>query len=415
MSASSSSRIDPAIGHLAALGQSLVDERSDVLSVLGQVADPRKRRGVRHTLPVILGVVVCAVLAGARSFVAIAEWAADADDATLADLGAGAVVPCESTIRRTLQTLDADALDDAFGGWAQARTKPSPAVRRRVAVDGKTLRGSGLAGGSGRHLLAALDHVHGVVLGQVDVAAKTNEIPMFATLLDRIDLRGAIVTADAMHAQRGHAEYLVDQRAAHFVLTVKRNQPHLYARLAALPWREVPVGHDTRASGHGRAEWRTLKITAVTAGLGFPHAAQAIQIVRRRRRLNSTRWSTETVYAITSLSATQTSPDELADALRGHWSIEDRLHWVRDVTFGEDLSQVRTGNGPRVMASLRNLAITILRLTQTANIAAALRHHARRSDRPLQTIMHDPLMDFAGALGHATLSRASAGAGAGRP
>jgi hypothetical protein len=116
MSASSSSRIDPAIGHLAALGQSLVDERSDVLSVLGQVADPRKRRGVRHTLPVILGVVVCAVLAGARSFVAIAEWAADADDATLADLGAGAVVPCESTIRRTLQTLDADALDDAFGG-----------------------------------------------------------------------------------------------------------------------------------------------------------------------------------------------------------------------------------------------------------------------------------------------------------
>src|SRR5664280_1839157 len=128
LSASSSSRIDPAIGHLAALGQSLVDEGSDVLSVLGQVADPRKRRGVRHTLPVILGVVVCAVLAGARSFVAIAEWAADADDATLADLGAGAVVPCESTIRRTLQTLDADALDDAFGGWAQARTKPSPAV-----------------------------------------------------------------------------------------------------------------------------------------------------------------------------------------------------------------------------------------------------------------------------------------------
>lgn len=116
MSASSSSRIDPAIGHLAALGQSLVDERSDVLSVLGQVADPRKRRGVRHTLPAILGVVVCA-------------------------------------------------------------------VRRRVAVDGKTLRGSGLAGGSGRHLLAALDHVHGVVLGQVDVAAKTNEIPMFTTLL----------------------------------------------------------------------------------------------------------------------------------------------------------------------------------------------------------------------------------------
>src|SRR5664280_406895 len=145
MSASSSSRIDPAIGHLAALGQSLVDERSDVLSVLGQVADPRKRRGVRHTLPVILGVVVCAVLAGARSFVAIAEWAADADDATLVDLGAGAVVPCESTIRRTLQTLDADALDDAFGGWAQARTKPSPAPRSASVVSSASAAHSAIA------------------------------------------------------------------------------------------------------------------------------------------------------------------------------------------------------------------------------------------------------------------------------
>lgn len=255
-----------------------------------------------------------------------------------------------------------------------------------MAVDGKTLRGSAADGKPGRHLLAALDHASGVVLGQVDVESKTNEIPMFSTLLDRIDLTGAIVTADAMHAQRAHAEYLVGSRGAHYVLTVKRNQPNLHTQLKALPWRQIPVADETRDRGHGRAERRTLKVTAVAAGLLFPHAAQAVQIIRRRRPLRGKRWSTETVYAITSLAATLASPAELADIIRGHWAIEDRLHWVRDVLFDEDRSQIRTANGPRVMASLRNLAVNILRLTGVTNIAAALRHHARRPDRPLATI-----------------------------
>ena len=295
---------------------------------------------------------------------------------------------CESTFRRTLQRLDADALDDAVGTWAQKRIGAGAGRRRRVAVDGKTLRGSATHHEPGRHLLAALDHTHGVVLGQVDVQAKTNEIPMFSTLLDRIDLTDAVVTADAMHAQRGHAEYLVAERGAHYVLTVKGNQPTLHAQLAALPWNQVPVGAATSDRGHGRIERRTLKVTALAAGLGFPHAAQAVQVRRRRRPLKgSKKWSTETVYAITSLDATQASPSELADIIRGHWKIEDCLHWVRDVTFDEDRCQIRTGNGPRVMASLRNLAITILRLTGVTNIAAALRHHARRPTRPLHTIM----------------------------
>jgi hypothetical protein len=119
-----------------------------------------------------------AVLAGARSFTAIAEWAADADQATRDALGVTGVVPCESTFRRILQTLDADALDDVAVAWAQQRTVPAAGTRRAVVVDGKALRGSGTADGPGRHLLAALDHGHGVVLGQVDVEAKTNEIPM---------------------------------------------------------------------------------------------------------------------------------------------------------------------------------------------------------------------------------------------
>ena len=193
------------------------------MPVLAAIPDPRARRGVRHRMAVILSLAVCAVLAGARSFVAIAEWAADADQATLDGLGVAGVVPCESTFRRTLQNLDADALDDATGAWAQQRAAPPPGGRRLVAVDGKTLRGSGTAGEPARHLLAALDHARGVVLRQVDVQAKTNEIPMFATLLDRIDLAGAVVTADAMHAQRAHAEYLTGQRRAHYLMIVKRN------------------------------------------------------------------------------------------------------------------------------------------------------------------------------------------------
>jgi predicted transposase YbfD/YdcC len=391
MPAAPSSLTDPAIGQLLTTVQAVGSDRARLLPVLAAIPDPRARRGVRHRLVVILGLAVCAVLAGARSFTAIAEWAADADQGTREALGVTGVVPCESTFRRILQSLDADALDDAAGAWAQQRTAPAPGVRRVIAVDGKTLRGSGARGEPGRHLLAALDHARGVVLGQVDVQAKTNEIPMFAPLLDRIDLAGTVVTADALHAQRAHAEYLAGQRGAHYLLTVKGNQPGLRTQLAALPWRQVPVAHDAREKGHGRAERRTLKVTAVAAGLAFPHAAQAIQIVRRRRPLtgkNSKKWSTETFYAVTSLAATQARPAELADIARGHWLIEDRLHWVRDVTYDEDRSQVRTGNAPRVMASLRNLAITVLRLTGQPSIAAALRYHARRPGRPLQTIMN---------------------------
>lgn len=125
----------------------------------------------------------------------------------------------------------------------------------------------------------------------------------------------------------------------------------------------------------------------MAAGLAFPHAAQAIQIIRRRKLPGKEKWSRETVYAVTSLTATQASPAELAAIIRGHWLIEDRLHWVRGLDYDEDRSQVRTASAPRVMATLRNLAITILRLAGHASIAAALRHHARRPDRPLRTIM----------------------------
>jgi predicted transposase YbfD/YdcC len=384
MPASSSSPIDPVVGHLAGLAEEAADDPPGLLAVLGRVADPRHRRGVRHRLAVILGLAVCAVLAGARSFTAIAEWAADADAETLARLGAAGAVPSESTFRRTLQRLDADVFDDRAGQWAQRRTAPGPGARRVIAVDGKALCGSRHGGDGGRHLLAAFDHAQGVVLGQLEVGATTNEIPLFTALLDRIEIADAVITADALHAQREHARYL-SRRGGHCVITVKGNQPGLYAQLAALPWRDVPVAYTKREHGHGRTERRTLKVTSVAKGLAFPRAAQAIQVVRRRT-VNG-KWSRETGYAVTSLTVTQASHAQLAAIIRGHWGIEDRLRWVRDTDFDEDRSQVRTASGPRIMASLRNLAITILRLSGATSIAAALRYHARRPARPLRTLM----------------------------
>jgi predicted transposase YbfD/YdcC len=352
------------------------------------IHDPRDRRGRRHTLASVLAVSAAAVLTGARSVAAIAEWATDAPGPVLTALGVRrdpltrrCQVPSEATIRRVLARVDGDRLDRAIGAWLADRLRPpGPRHRRAVAVDGKTLRGSTHQGHQ-VHLLAALDHHDGAVLAQREVGAATNEIAEFQPLLDGLDLAGALVTADAMHTQRDHAAFLVD-RGADYLLVVKANQPTLRAQLAGLPWRQIPVMDRTRDHGHGRVEVRTLKVAAV-AGLCFPHAAQAIQVSRRVRALGSRRWRTVTVYAVTSLALGTASPAQLAGWLRGHWRIENRLHWVRDVTFGEDASTARSGSLPRVMASLRNLAVGALRLAGHPNLAAALRYTGRDPTRPL--------------------------------
>jgi predicted transposase YbfD/YdcC len=235
------------------------------------------------------------------------------------------------------------------------------------------------------HLFGALDHTSGVVFGQVVVEGKTNEINAFKPLLERIDITGVLITADALHTQVRHAEYLTG-RGGHYLLTVKRNQPTLHRQLRDLPWKQVPVAHRTHDKAHGRVESRSVKLTAVNAGIGFPTAHLAVQVTRRRRPLTGRKWRTETVYAVTDLTFADVRAEQIADALRGHWCIENRLHWVRDVTFTEDHSQVRTGTGPAVMATLRNLAISMHRLTGAANIAAACRDVSRHPNRVLRLI-----------------------------
>ncbi len=401
MPAVSSSLIGPALGHVRGLPAGdralLAGQCPSLAEHLAEVPDPRDPRGVRHTLTSLLLAAVAGVLAGARSFTAIGEWAADAPPRVLAALGVRYdplarrfQPPDEATIRRVLEAVDAAALEAAVGSWLAARPPAGAGRRERraVAVDGKAVRGTRHAspGGQARHLLAAADPQAGAVLAQAEVDGKTNEITCFAPLLAPLDLAGAVVTADAMHAQREHAEFLVTEKNAHYILAVKNSQPTLHAQLKSLPWRQVPAAFDAREKGHGRAEWRTLKTAAVAAGIAFPHAAQAIQIRRRRRPLNgTTKWSTETSYAVTSLGAHQATPAQLAAWIRGHWGIE-ALHHIRDVSYGEDHSQVRTGNGPQVMATLRNLGIGILKLGGDHGIAAATRYHARDATRTLATL-----------------------------
>jgi len=379
-------------------------DRSELLRVLAQVPDPRCRRGVRYPFAAILAVAVCAMLAGARSFVAIAEWAGDLPEQARAGLGLPGRIPGPVTIWRVLISVDTAALEAAVGAWVRARLATVDAgghrpgghrtrVRRVLAVDGKAMRAT-RHGVHPVHLLGVLDHATGVVLAQVDVDEKTNEIPLFSTAVDQIgDITDVVITVDAMHAQTAHADYL-HARGAHLLVTVKGNQPTLHARLKALPWTDVPVGHTSAGRGHGRIETRTLKVVTVPAGLGFPHAAQAIQVTRTSRPINKDkktasgkrRQRRETVYAIVTLTAEQASPAELAIWIRGHWSIEVRLHWVRDVTLGEDLHQARTGSGPQVMAALRNLVISLLRLASHTNIARALRHHSRHPDQAINLV-----------------------------
>lgn len=225
-----------------------------LLERLGALSDPRSRHGRRHALAGVLAIAAAAVLGGARSYAAIAEFAREVPQQTLARLGIWQrpystwwVAPSETTLRRVLQQVDADELDRVVGGWLAER-QPSCAPSQddgsdgawqdapgAVAVDGKTLRGAVDDHGRQVHLLAALAHGSGTVLAQRRVDAKTNEITGFRPLLDEVDLAGRVVTADALHTQTEHARYLICDRQADYLFTVKGNQPTLEAEISRVP------------------------------------------------------------------------------------------------------------------------------------------------------------------------------------
>jgi len=356
---------------------------ASLVEVLKLVPDPRARRGIRHGLPGIVAVALAAVVAGARSFAAIGQWASELTAAQLAVLGLSReVAPDASTFRKVFARLDAAALDQLAGAFVWVSTRVAGG-RRVIAIDGKTVRGARTASNAAPHLVSALDHASGTVLGQLAVAAKSNEIPAVRTLLAGFDLAGVVVTVDAMHTQADTATAITGA-GGDYVFTVKANQPGLYAACKRLPWRDVGE-HSAVSTGHGRRVRRTIKVVAVPAWITFAGAAQVAQI--RRTTTRAGKKTVEVAYVITSADHRAAPPAVLAAWVQGHWGIENRAHWVRDVVYDEDRSQVRTGSAPQVMATLRNIAISLLRLSGATSIAAALRHHAARPERPIALLL----------------------------
>lgn len=350
---------------------------AEVLSGLVELPDPQAKRGVRHSFAHLLVIMVCSVVAGAKTLVEMAEWAADTARTELQAHGIG--TPHATTLARVFERLDAAAMELLLPDWAQKVDSPAA-----IAVDGKEVRGANNGKVSRVHLLSALNQEIHAVLAQVSVNEKTNEITAFPVLLDHfMDLKGVVVTADALHTQTGHARYLA-QLGAHYVFTVKANQLTLFDQLEQSPWREVPDGDRIRTRANGRVIIRTTKCAMLSPGIRFPHAEQAIQIIRESRKQGHKTWHTETVYAVTSLPTHQASPAHLTALIRGHWSIENALHWRRDVVWQEDKSQIRTANSLHIMASLRNIAITLLKRAGYKNIAKATRQLRNHPDQALK-------------------------------
>jgi predicted transposase YbfD/YdcC len=380
------------------------------------VPDPRSAKGRWHPLAAILLIAACAVTCDADGFTAVWQWAHDAPQEVLLRLGVRADPltglarpPSERTIRRTIARVDAQAVEDAAGGFvtsrlrvaglgSNARTPAEPRSqdpptdapasqrpRRRVAFDGKVVRGARRPGGRRVTLLAGADHDTATVIGQRQIEDKSNEIPELRTMVAGLDLTGCLATADAAHCQKATAEQVV-AAGGHYLLTLKANQAGLLNTVAGLlagadaEW--AGRSHHSTGRGHGRTEQRTVRLAAAT-DLDFPHAAQVFRTVRYRGGLDGQRTSKQVVYGITSLPPDAAGPADIAADQRGHWSIENRTHHVRDTTFDEDRSQIRTGNAPRAMAALRNLAIGTFRAHGHTNIAHARRHHTHDYNRVL--------------------------------
>jgi predicted transposase YbfD/YdcC len=390
------------------------EAESVLVARLSKVPDLRRRRGLRHRLVVVLALAACATLVvGGDSVTAIWQWAARASQDKLARLGARRhpltgrfLVPSERTFRRVLSKLDADALDAALSGWAAdvargvvsapvVAATPGPPEREQrratqrsvehptpdgllpaAAVDGKALRGARTPEGGRVFLVAAIDHATGAVLGQRQVGDKRGEGAAARDLLTGLRAPGMVWTLDALHTTKATARLITKDLHGHYILIIKGNQPIARDAAAALlsgpnaDWVATTATEDDR--GHGRVERRTIRVAPADDNL-FPGAVQAFRLRRDTAGLDGLWTGKEIVYGITSLPADLAGPAQLNHYERRHWVVEDRLHWVRDVTFGEDASQLRTGTAPRALAAFRNLAISALRLAGRANIA-----HARR-------------------------------------
>nr|WP_232022811.1 ISAs1 family transposase [Mycobacterium pseudoshottsii] len=361
---------------------------SEFLDVLASVPDPRGPRGRRYSLMALLAIAVLATAAGMRGYAGFATWAATAPDDVLAQLGVRFRRPSEKTFRAVLSRLDPADLNARMGSYFTAHVASSdPSGLVPIALDGKMLRGALRAKATATHLVSVFAHRARLVLGQLAVAEKSNEIPCVRALLTLLpgSLRW-LVTVDAMHTQVVTAKLICATLKSHYLMIVKSNQAKILARITALPWAEVPTAATDDSRGHGRVETRTPQIITAARGIGFPYAKQIIRITRERLITATDQRSVEVVYAICSLPFEHARPTAIMTWMRQHWRIENSLHWIRDVTFDEDRQRAHTGNGAQVLATLRNTAINLHRLNGADNIAEACRITALTANRRLDLL-----------------------------
>lgn len=352
---------------------------------LAEVPDFRQAQGRRYELLPLLLLCCVAVMCGCRSQAAIAEWGTNYGERWLVLLGIRRRRgPSQPTLHRIFRGIDCEQLEQAVTKWAQqvmSCLSGRGPVLEGLAIDGKTLCGSQHQGAAATHLLSALSHRLGVVLAQVAVSDHGNEISHSDELLQAVVLEGRVITADALLTQREVAQTILD-RGGDYLMAVKDNQPTLredialcfeHARTLSDTIREA---RSTDQHGGRITERRLRTSTALSGYTDWPGHEQVLELRRTVTDKRSGKTRQEVAYAITSLSSERASARQLLKLWREHWHIENKLHWVRDVTFDEDRSQVRTGRIPQVMATLRNAAISLLRVCGAENIAAECRRYA---------------------------------------
>lgn len=361
-------------------------------AVFAAVPDPRSRQGQRYDLVFLLTCIVGALLCNCNTLAAIGEWCQD-QRSVLRRLFPHQRfhTPTGALFRWLLPQLSVSELEWALASWVQ-HTRPLR-DREPVALDGKTVRGAATAGGVAPHLLSVSTHMSAETLLQVRVDEKTNEIPVARAILPYLQLRGRVVTADALHTCAETAHAILTQHAD-YLLVVKRNQPTLYDECVAFfSDPTARVGRTTTIDRRrGRTETRTLYVTTqlnthLMRYSAFPHIRQVACL--RTVVVDRAGTHEDIRFLLTSLAPRQADPARLLTLARGHWSIESR-HFTRDVTFGEDRSSLRSGQAPQIMAALRNLALTLLHRSGATDIAASRRHFAARPRRALRLLVPRP-------------------------
>jgi len=360
---------------------------STLMDAVADLPDPRQARGKRHPWALLLTLIAAALVCGQSSGRAIGQWVIEHRLDLKTQLPfPNRPLPSTSTLRRALQTLDIELLERRIAHFVASLDQLSPTVPTAgswhgQAVDGKAVRGANRHGAK-LHLVSLVRHESARVRKQVRVSEKSNEITAVPALLAGLDLAGTVTTMDSMLCQQAIARQILMQQGQ-YLMVVKDNQPALFDAIE-LVFRCPPPEEEgdhlqsamTIGKGHGRLETRTLDRTAALRGyVRWPGVGQVLRRTCERLEMTTGELSREVTYGVTSLRPEEASAEEIESLWRGHWGIENKVHYVRDETMGEDRGQMRRGQAPQALAALRNGILSLLRSQGVSRIADALRHH----------------------------------------